>query len=253
VNKDTLPVRPAKVPAVLPDDPEDLTVDVLKAVMPKRQRGNITQAFVDSLNSLAQDPEVRIQFRENFLGYTKVLEEPNSTLPGYVSAVKYVSYKLMGYTNQDAWIKTFPDRYQRLLDKEAEAKYIRSVISAYNRGKMVNQIREQAMIPTWVLNQDVYQDAIIEQNRLMCGAKSEKVRSDAANSLLTHLRQPDATKVTVDIGVVENDSVKELRHAMYDLVTEQRKAIAAGARTAHDIAESNIIDVTPEYVDGKDS
>ena len=236
MNKDSVAIRPME------DDSVPVTVDMLKAVMPKRQKANITQDLVDTLNDVTLDPEIRMQFKENFLGYTKVLEDPTTTLPGYLSAVKYISYTLMGCSNQESWIKTFPDRYQRLIDNEADASYIRSIISAYNRGKVVNLVRNQSMIPTYILNQDVYQKAINIQAELMVTAKSEKVRSDAANSLLTHLKVPEAMKVKLDIDVKEDESVKELRAAMLELVGEQRRAIASGANSARSIAEGKIID-----------
>jgi len=224
------------------DDPDrPLSVEQVKAVMPKRQKQNITDSLIREMNLLVDEPDVRAQFRENILGYTDVLSDPHTTLPNYIQAVKYVSYKLLGYTNQESWIKTFPHRYQRLIDKEAEGKYIRSVICNYNRGKLVNRILEQTMVPTYVLNQDVYQQAINTQAQLMMNAKSEKVRTDAANSLLSHLKQPETTKLNLDVRVVEDDSVKELRLGMLELVAAQKQAIQSGTKKVEEIAESKIV------------
>jgi len=231
-------VRPK---ALFEEGVADLTLDQLRSVMPKRQKSNITQKFVDDLNGVVKDPEIRDQFRQNFLGYTDVLHDPNSTLPGYVQAVKYVSYRLLGYPNNECWIKTFPDRYQKLLDRGVDGQYIHSVVGAYNKGQMVQTILGQTMIPTYVLNQDVYQQAINVQANLMLTAKSEKVRTDAANSLLSHLKQPEATKISLDVQVREDDSVKELRAAMLDLVSEQRRMISSGAMNAREVAEGNLI------------
>ena len=231
-------VRPK---ALFEEGVADLTLDQLRSVMPKRQKSNITQKFVDDLNGVVKDPEIRDQFRQNFLGYTDVLHDPNSTLPGYVQAVKYVSYRLLGYPNNECWIKTFPDRYQKLLDRGVDGQYIHSVVGAYNKGQMVQTILGQTMIPTYVLNQDVYQQAINVQANLMLTAKNEKVRTDAANSLLSHLKQPEATKISLDVQVREDDSVKELRAAMLDLVSEQRRMISSGAMNAREVAEGNLI------------
>jgi hypothetical protein len=75
----------------------------------------------------------------------------------------------------------------------------------------------------------------------MVGAKSEKVRTDAANSLLVHLKQPETTKVHLDVRVKEDDSIKELRDVTMELVKQQRQMIEAGSMNAKQVAESKII------------
>lgn len=230
-------------------DDEILTVDALKAVMPKRQKHNINQNLVNELNKLVIDPEARESFRENMIGYTSILQDPNIKLNTYIQAVKYVSYKLLGYSNQESWIKTFPVRYQRLIDLEKSPGFIRSTVACYNRNKVVNLILEQAMIPCYVLNQDLFQKALNTQVKLMVDAKSEKVRTDAANSLLTHLKQPEITKIKLDIEVRQDDSIKQLRDATMELAKVQRLNIASGAMTADEVARAKIIDGECKRID----
>ena len=228
--------------AIVPDTP-DLTVEQLKKLMPARQKQNVTQSFVDNLNQMVVEPEFREHFRENILGYIDVLQDLNTSLKGYIRAVKYVSYKLMGFTNQEAWLRTFPERYQRLVEEKKPEAYIRSLVCAYNKGKLVNTIFEQTIVPTWVLNQDKFQKAINKQAELMTNPNvSFKVQTDAANSLLTHLKQPEAAKVTVDVNVRQEDSIGELRKTLVELGEAQRKAIELGIKDAQDIAESKIIE-----------
>lgn len=236
-------------PVVKKGDPGALTVEQLKAVMPARQKANITQALVTEVNSIAIEPEYREHFRENLVSFTSVLNDPTSTLPGYIKAVRYVGYKLMGMTNQESWLRTFPERYQRLVDENAESKYIRSLVCAYNKGQLVNRILEQTLVPTWILNADKLQEAINVQAMLMTHAKSEKVRSDAANSILTHLKQPEAAKVSIDINVKEDQSIKELKDAMVRLAVLQQETIKGGQTNAQQVAEGNIIDSTSERVE----
>jgi hypothetical protein len=226
-----------------------LTVDALKGVMPKRQKHNIDQHLVDELNKLVVDPEAREGFRENLLGYTNVLSDPNIKLNDYIQAVKYVSYKLLGYTNQESWMKTFPVRYQRLLDLKKGDGFVRSTVSCYNRGKLVNTILEQSLVPSWVLNHDLYQKALNTQLSLMMTADSEKVRTEAANSLLVHLKQPETTKMTLDVNVTQDDSIKELRDAAVDLAKVQRLAIQQKLNTADEVAKSKLIHADYEVVD----
>ena len=234
--------KPMTTALAIPEDLSALTLEQLKAIMPARQKQNVTQSLVDNLNQLVEEPEYREYFRENILGYIDVLQDPNTTLKGYIRAVKYVSYKLMGYTNENAWVKTFPERYQRLVEEEKDPSYIRSLVCAYNKGQLVNRILEQTMVPTWVLNQDKFQKAINTQADLMMSAKSEKVRTDAANSLLTHLRRPEAAKVQLEIAVKTEDSIGELRRTMTKLGEAQAEAIRLRIDDAKGIAESKIIE-----------
>jgi hypothetical protein len=228
---------------------ESLTVEQIKQASPARCRSNITPELVDRVNQLIADPEERERYQENFLGYLDVLKDPKFSLNKYIDAVRYVGYKLAGSTNQEAYTKTFPDRVQGMLDRGKDGGHIRAIVSAYNSGQLVNAILEQALIPTWVLNQDVYQEAINTQFQLMTGAKSEMARVQAANSILTHLKQPESSKVTLDVNVAEDETVKELRRAVTDLAREQQAAIERGSRTVIDIAEGDLIEGESERVD----
>lgn len=235
----TRPAVSQKIVDELADSP--LSVESLQAVMPKRQRHNITQKLVDELNQMVADPEARDHFRENLMGFSSVMADPNLKITSYIFAVKYVSYKLMGDTNEKAWIKTFPERHKRLIRLKKSAGHIRSTVSSFHKTKLVQILLEQSLIKPYVYNQDLYQDALNVQAMLMRTASSEKVRSDAANSLLIALKQPEAAKINIDVAVKEDDSIRELREATLALARQQRLAIEAGSLQAKDVAESKLI------------
>ena len=147
----------------------------------------------------------------------------------------------MGKTNADAYMITFPDRYQSMLNRGLSSKDMSSIISVYNKSKLVNSILEQSLIPSWVINQDLYQKAINIQADLMMTASSEKVRSDAANSLLTHLKPPETKKVELDIGLKQGNEIDQLRDVLAQLTSQQRQMIQAGVVTATETAEYKLI------------
>jgi hypothetical protein len=240
----------SKPKSLIPEMSSGLTLDALKAAMPKRQKRNITQSLVDKLNRLVSDPEERIYFLENLQGYTHVLQDPHIKLDSYIFAVKYVSYKMMGLTNQDAWIKTFPDRYQRLVDIGKTGVHLRATVSGYNKNKIVVQVYEQAMIPVYVANADVFQRAVITQSDLMTDLSvSDKVRSDAANSLMTHLKPPETKKLELAVDIKEDDSLRELRTAITGLAIAQQDSIRSGGSDAERIAKARLINGESERVD----
>jgi len=81
---------------------------------------------VETINSLSADPMLREAFRDNLISYTGVLQDGKYKVTDYINAVKYVSYKLLGASNSEAYQKTFPDRWQRLVDEGADSKTISS-------------------------------------------------------------------------------------------------------------------------------
>ena len=132
-------------------------------------------------------------------------------------------------------------------------KDIASYITAYNKSKLVNLIFAQAQIPTYILNAPLFQQAINVQAALMMNAKSEMVRFQAANSLLTHLKAPETTKVELDIGITHNTVIDDYEKAMSLMVAKQKELIMAGGdllqiTNASVKPAADIIDVTPEPV-----
>lgn len=227
-----------------------LTLDQFKLALPDKVKKSINQELIDQINNTLSDPEMFEQYRDNLISYTKVMADGKFKVTQYIDAVRYVSFKLMGCTNIEAYTKTFPDKYQRFVQQGVSAKDIASYVTAYNKSKLVNLIFEQTLIPTHVLNQDLYQRALNVQADLMINAKSEKVRCDAANSLLTQLKAPEVKKVELDIGVKEDSSIAALRATTLELARQQRLMVESGAMNAQEIAHGKlIIDVTPEIVE----
>ena len=218
-----------------------LTKELVERAVPATLKSSITQQLVDRINSAVSDPVVAEQIRDNFVHYTGVLKDGTFKTEDYLHAVMYVSFKLMGDANLQAYIKTFPQRYQDLLTKGTSSKDIAAYVSAYNKGKLVNLVMEQSMVPTYVLNQHLFQEALNVQADLMQNAQSEKVRTEAANSLLTHLKRPEAVKTQIDINLKDSSGMTELKKAMEDLATQQRDMINSGA-SAKQIADMRIIE-----------
>jgi hypothetical protein len=219
-----------------------LTKDQIEKAVPAHLKSNITQSLVDLVNNISTDPEFAESVRNNFISYTSVLKDGKFKTEDYVHAVAYVSYKVMGYTNQDAYARTFPQRYAALIAKGTVSKDIAAYVSAYNKGKLVNLILEQTLVPTWVLNQDLYQKAINVQADLMANSMSDKVKCEAANSLLTHLTKPKEVGPLINFDMRENSGMNEMRELLAKMAQKQQELITGGVPT-HIIASQSIIDV----------
>lgn len=219
-----------------------LTVQQVATALPANLKGAATQQLVDQINNIVSDPLIAEQVRDNFMSYTNVLKDGKFKTEDYLHAVTYVSFKLMGLSNQDAYFRTFPARHAALVAKGTSSKDISAYVSAYNKGKLVNLILEQTLVPTWVLNQDIWQKAINTQADLMVNAQSELVRTTAANSILTHLAKPKAVGPLINLDMRESSGMNELRNVLTELAQKQRDMIASGTSSTKEIADQRIIE-----------
>ena len=223
-----------------------ITKELVARALPGNLKSAATDQLADMINQISADPLIAEQIRENFLSYASVLKEGKFKVEDYLNAVAYCSYKLMGDSNQDAYFKTFPQRYANLVAAGRTPKEISAYVSAYAKGQLVNRIMEQTLVPSWVLNQHMYQAALNTQFKLMTNEDvSPKVRSDAADSLLTHLAKPKEAGPLINIDMGETSGMNELKDALARMAQQQQTLINAGVSTK-EIAAQDIVDVTPK-------
>ena len=224
-----------------------LTQAEVQAAVPANLKVTVSQDLVDTLNKICTDEEVARTVRENLVSYTHVMREGKFKFDDYIHAVSYVSFQMMGYNNQESYARTFPDRYQTLIARGATAKDISAYVAAYHKNKLVNMIMEQTLIPMWVLNQAYYQEAINKQVNLMRTSKRDDVVQKAADSLMNHLKKPEAKGVELNLNLGESTGIKDLKDQLAQLAQAQKELISAGMKT-RDIAHMSIIDaeVVPE-------
>ena len=223
-----------------------LTKSEVRQAMPIHLKSAATDGLVDMLNNIPLDPETADTVRNNFISYTNVLKDGKYKLEDYTYATAYVTFRMMGYNNQESYARTFPDRYARLTSEGKSSKEISSYVAAYNKNKLVNAIMEQAMIPTWLLNGDVLQKAINHSVYLMENARSEMVQVQAAKALMDTLKKPESKDVNLNIGTTNDAGIEELRQMMAGMAERQQKLIESGVNTKEIAHQRLMIDVTPE-------
>lgn len=227
-----------------------LTVEMVQGAVPANLKGSVTQSLVDRINKLDEDSHLAEAMRENFITYSSVLTEGKFKVEDYLNAVKFASLLLMRLSKRDAWVRTFPDRYQKLLQEGADKKTVSSHVAMYAGGKLVNQILERSLIPFHIINQDARQKALDTQVRLMLGANSDLVRMQAANSVLVHTTPPKevvAAQVTVNVGTTS--ALRNLESMLNQLAQQQKQMIESGTATTRTIAaQSMVVDAEVEPV-----
>lgn len=224
----------------------EFTVESVSEIIPS---GVITDDLVNRMNSLANSEELSESFRDNLVSFTSVLTKGSFTPAQYVSAVEFVSYRLMGHNIRPAWEKTFPDRYAELLSKGTASKAIHSHASAYNKTKLVNLVMEQSLIPSYIINNHYFQEALEVQVKLMKDEDvSPKVRSDAAGKVLEYTSMPDSMMGNKEeVSEKGLDIIAALAKSVNALAEGKRGAIIDGDATARDVARM------PLYVDAEDA
>ena len=111
--------------------------------------------------------------------------------------------------------------------KSGDEEWIRSnkiapYATIYSKGKLVNELLAQAAVPVSILNADLFQEALNVEAHLMKNARSETVKQLAAKTILEILKPEEIQKVELDIGLKENDVIKDLREVTMRLAEEQQ-------------------------------
>lgn len=225
-----------------------LTKQQLAVALPPQFKSSATDELADLVNNVTQDQVLAESIRENFITYAKVLQEGKYKMQDYLNAVQYVTYKHMGYSNKDAYFKTFPQRQAQLVARGTSEKDISAYVSGYHRGKLVNQIMEQSLIPVWIVNQDLFQKALNTQAEIMVSSPNDMARVQAANSILTHLSKPKDVVANINLDMRENSGLTELKATLEQLANRQLEAIESGVSTK-EIAGSSLVREDEDIID----
>ena len=214
----------------------------LTEVLPTGMHHRIDEKVMQTINELIDDDGMRDTIRENLISYTSVLTEGRYKIDSYLTAVKYASYKLCSETNQLAFSRTFPLKMAQWKAEGRHQKEIARYTTAYNQSKLVTAIMKQARMPTSILNADVFQEAIMTNAEIMRDTDiSPMVRMQAANSIMTHIKPPEVTKIELEVGVKSNDIMNDLRVVSEQFARAQQLEVLSGRQSIKNIAEARII------------
>jgi hypothetical protein len=191
------------------------------------KRNWASQELVTMLNSLENDGADLV--RENWLTHANILREGTYSMEQYLTAIKYVTLKQMGHTNQQAYSIALADRYQDMRAKGYDEQRISSHVAAYHKGALVQKLLAQSTIPLYMLYQDEAHKAIKTLVDVMTDDNtSPRTRAEAADKLLAHIKRPEAAKIELEVSQKQSDGMQELAVMMRELASKQLAAIEAG-------------------------
>ncbi len=223
--------------------------DITK-LLPSKKKGLVTEDMVKTINDVASDPLIADEFKTNFITYNSVISSGKYSVEEYNNAIHFLTLIMLENKDIDAYEKVFPERYNRLITKGLTRSKISAYVSNYKNTALVAKLLEQSLVPSFIVNAPLYQEALNHSRFLMFNAKSETVQQKAAETILTQLKAPEAAKLEVDISINKGEIVDDYEAVMRDIAKRKREAIIAGA-SAKEIANistsvENIIEVEIE-------
>jgi hypothetical protein len=117
-----------------------------------------------------------------------------------------------------------------MLDKGVSDKDKSSYVSSYRSNKLVNKILEESYIPAYLLNRDIYQQAINISAEIMTDEEvSPKVRVEAANNLMTHLSKPKEAAALINLDMRDSSGMADLKKLLVQMAEKQVDSLSSGS------------------------
>ncbi len=228
-------------------EPELLTVEGLQKIYPRKVNRETLEECIEIMNKSIVDMDfvMREHYRDNLVNVIDVIKEGERIkFADYVKAVKFCSFKMAGYTDVRAYSLTFPERIERMAKEGISNANLYVYANSYSKNKVVVEIMAKLIVPTHIMYQDYFHMAVKTQVEIMTDdSVSPKVRSDAANSLMTHLKQPEIKQAELKISTNDSGVIGSLAEALNNLSSAQKQALSSGSIKLKDISEAEIIEV----------
>ena len=225
-----------------------MEVDTFKKIYPRKVNQETAEQCVQMINDSIQGMDflMREHYRDTLISVFDILDGSSGKykFTDYLNAVKFVTYKLSGHTDVRAYAMTFPDRVDRMAQEKVPTSHLYVYASGYAKNKLVVDIQSKLIVPTHILFQDVFHQAVKVQASIMNDdSVAPKVRVEAANSLMTHLKQPEIKKAELQVTTSDSGVIGQLADALSNLSKGHQELLTQGKTTLKDISEATIIEV----------
>lgn len=253
----SLPSEPEDTPVILEaiiaePEIEPLTMEYMDLVLGKKKVDKpVKEKALEFINSTIRgsNPAIAEHFRNICINVMDSMYGNGSriNLQDYLNAALFVTYRNTGDTKVKAYTKTFPDRVQRMQREGQSMTHLNSYADIYSKNQCVIDIQAKMLLPTHIVCHDLFYEAMRVTVDIMNDDKvSPKVRVDAANSIMTHTKQPEIKKQELNIKINESNEIEQLKQALFDLSAKQRNDIIEGNYSVVDVINQDI------YIEDKD-
>ena len=213
----------------------ELTLASVQSQLSGQQKLMVDEGVIEEINKLVKDPDYGPEFLESYLDCLNVLAEaPRNNHTQYLNAMKFFSLVQAGNSLTDAYVKTFPDRFNKRAagnphcTPDEVKQLLRGEASRYNGSKLMSDILRVSTIPVQLVHRHLLHEAILVQADLMHNARSEMVRSKAADTLIRELKPAEDQVLNVKVDDGSTSVIAELQKAAQALAAQQHEAVMAG-------------------------
>ena len=184
---------------------QSFTIEKLKYYLPKDSKVNVNQALVDVVNKLIDESGVhRGLMEEKLVTYTHLLG-PGIGMKQLLKAIQFVILSTTpGMTQTKAYMATFPQKAQELLDRKADPS---SHASMYAKTKLVQEIMVNSQIGASIVYAPLQHQLIQKMLELSNGkaangdSASPTVQLNATLGLLDYIKQPEDNTINLKTGM----------------------------------------------------
>lgn len=231
---------------------KELALNTVQSQLKGKNKLAVDERTMDEIKLLAENPDYGPEFLDVYLDHLNVLDKTARATPHtYLCAVKFFILVESEHTLTDAYIKTFPDRYEARKRNHPDSgpgdkDFMRGEASRYNRTLMLQEIRTAAHTPVQLIHRHTFHWAIQQQADLAANAKSEMVRQKAGEVLIRELKPLDDTVLAIDVTDGAKSAIEGLRLAAEKLAVAEQRSVNAGVplkTIAHSrVYESEVVD-----------
>lgn len=223
----------------------------IQAAVGRRLKGFIDEEFMDQLEVISGsgDEVIDEYMCSNFIEWLGVLDSGKWGLKEYIDAVKYCSYRLLGETQESSYRKCFQEKCAKVEERysgESESSRKERVCwlaRAYDKNKLVCGIMRQSLVPSWILNAPLYQEALNELVKMVRNNEVKgmsKVR--ACEAILEATKQPEEVKVSIGGEVsMRSEAMDELRQVTEDLCRGLKEEMRVGRKDLREVSEIELV------------
>jgi hypothetical protein len=234
-------------------------VGLVQGLVRKQWRSYIDDEFIDRLNNLGGESKVLSKiYKDNFFSWLKAVSGDDWDcrkygIEDYVNAVKFVSLRLLGNTVLDSYKEVFPDRVM-LVEKEYEEdgdssklkERLNWLASAYSKGKLVVKILQLTLVPSYIINAPLYDEAL---QKLADMIRNDEVRGmakvKACEAILEATKQPEVIEQNVNVnvggGMIRNEAMDELREVTEKLAATLKMEMEKGKHKLQEVADIELV------------
>jgi len=231
LQKDPIPLSPTS---------QIVTVETLKAALPRGSSSKVTEDIVNLINNAEKDSGIAQELiEEQIFSYTHLLG-PRIGFETLLNAIKFCNLKMLPkMSNAKAYKIVFP---KKSLEIEARGESVDSFASMFNNTKTVVAVDKLLIVPAYITYQPLHHAAIKKQFDLMngIGAKSTDkvsptVQHLAAAKLADLTKMPEENSVELKIGMT--DEAKSIQEGLMEQLAAATKMQMERLAKGESIAE----------------